>query len=247
MTPKMAWPQCVVEAIESSRFFVLLLTEKSSESKDIIPDIVEAKSCGRTIIVLQSTTDILNPQLDELLLGSYTLDVSERLTVNDVESAWSKIVEIESDQTLDNGLTASIKDEIELRNAAQSAILQLDCKQGKIHGKTSYQLAAGDRLVLGRSPEADIFVDDVRASRRHAGLILHRDPKYGLELQLMDLMSRNGTWVRYPRDDDTDISKFLEHAQTRITNGAIIRIGSTDIQVTTLLLPSKILRNRDIR
>jgi hypothetical protein len=63
----------------------------------------------------------------------------------------------------------------------------------------------------------------------------------------MDLMSRNGTWVRYPRDDDTDISKFLEHAQTRITNGAIIRIGSTDIQVTTLLLPSKILRNRDIR
>jgi hypothetical protein len=60
-----------VEAIESSRFFVLLLTEKSSGSKDIIPDIVEAKSCGRTIIVLQSTVHVLNPQLDELLTSFY--------------------------------------------------------------------------------------------------------------------------------------------------------------------------------
>jgi len=185
---------------------------------------------------------------DELLLGSsHTLKVNEHLTVDDVESAWSKIVEIESDQTLDNGLAASIEDEIELRNSAQSLFLHLDCEQGKIHGKTSYELASGDRLVLGRSPEADIFVDDLRASRRHAGLISNRDPKYGLELQFMDLMSRNGTWLRYPRDDDTDISKFLEHAQTPITNGAIIRIGSTDIRVKTLLLPSKILRNRESR
>ena len=247
MTPKMAWPQCVVEAIESSRFFVLILSADSSTCKDIIPDIVEAKSCGRTILVLQSAPSILDAQLDELLLGSTTLNVSERLTIDDVEAAWAKIVEIETDQTLDNGSVSAIENEIELRNSAQSLFLQLDCKQGKINGKTSYQLAAGDRLVLGRSPEADIYVDDLRASRRHAGLILNRDPKYGLELQLMDLMSRNGTWVRYPREDDTDISKFLEHSQTRITNGAIIRIGSTDIRVTTLLLPSKILRDREMR
>jgi hypothetical protein len=130
--------------------------------------------------------------------SSHTLKVNEHLTVDDVESAWSKIVGIESDQTLGNGLTASIEDEIELRNSAQSLFLQLDCEQGKIHGEASYQLASGDRLVLGRSPEADIFVDDLRASRRNAGLILNRDPKYGLELQHMDLMRRNGTWLRYP-------------------------------------------------
>ena len=38
LTPAMAWPQCVVDAIETSKFFVLLLTESASNSRDIVPE-----------------------------------------------------------------------------------------------------------------------------------------------------------------------------------------------------------------
>ncbi|MFT4564229.1 MAG: pSer/pThr/pTyr-binding forkhead associated (FHA) protein [Gammaproteobacteria bacterium] len=238
VTQKNAWPQCIVEAIDSCKFFVLLLTPEGQNSTEIIPEVSEAVARGRTILVMQSFRHLLNPQLEELLIGSHLVKVNENLSALDIDATWSKIVEIESTQTQQEISSAEQSSKPGVRGTTKSFLLQLDCLRGKVRGKTSYQLAPGDKLVLGRSEEADIFVDDARASRRHAGLVLVRDPKYGLELQLMDLMSRNGTWVRYRRDGDADISKFLEHAQTRVDNGAIIRIGSTDIRVTALAIPA---------
>lgn len=242
LTSSMVWPQCVLEAIESSKFFVFFLTEASRSAEDLIPEIVEAKACGRSILVLQSVDEILNPKLEELLTDSHVLEVDETLSDHDIEYAWAKIVEIESDSTWESETPVSLDSEADAGVTANSFLIQLDCLKGTVHGKTSCQLGVGDRLVFGRGSEADIFVDDQRASRRHAGLVLERDPKYGLELQLMDLMSRNGTWVRYRRDDDADISKFLEHSRTRIVSGAIIRIGSTDMRVTAVPIPAKVSR-----
>ncbi|MGR9093209.1 MAG: hypothetical protein ACU85U_21775 [Gammaproteobacteria bacterium] len=54
-------------------------------------------------------------------------------------------------------------------------------------------------------------------------------------------MSRNGTWVRYRREGDPDIPKFLEQSQVRITNGAIVRIGSTDFRVNVAGVPTPIV------
>ena len=250
LTPEMAWPQCVVEASESSKFFVLILTDAASNSRDIIPEIVEAVGCARSIVVLQAIDRIYMPELEALLTNAHVIKledvVSDKdidcLSDEDIDSAWNKIVEIELSSTWgdDPGDPGAVA-ELMASATANSFLIQLDCLRGSISGKTSCQLAVGDKLVFGRGSEADVFVDDDRASRQHAGLVLERDPKYGLDLQLIDLMSRNDTWLRYRREGDPDISKFLEHSQTSIDSGAIIRIGSIDIRVTAFPIPTNIV------
>ncbi len=52
----------------------------------------------------------------------------------------------------------------------------------------------GDRLTVGRSPESDIFLDDVTVSRDHA-IIVRRGSDYHLD----DCGSLNGTYVNRHR------------------------------------------------
>lgn len=53
---------------------------------------------------------------------------------------------------------------------------------------------AGERTTIGRSPDCDIFLDDVTVSRRHA-VLLERDGHFVVE----DLGSLNGTFVNRRR------------------------------------------------
>ena len=70
---------------------------------------------------------------------------------------------------------------------------------------------AGDRTLIGRSPECDIFLDDVTVSRKHAELV--RD---GDTFTISDLGSLNGTFVNKKRietaeledDDEVQIGKY---------------------------------------
>jgi hypothetical protein len=70
---------------------------------------------------------------------------------------------------------------------------------------------AGDRTLIGRSPDCDIFLDDVTVSRRHAELL--RD---GDRFTIRDLGSLNGTFVNRRRieaadlvdDDEVQIGKY---------------------------------------
>jgi pSer/pThr/pTyr-binding forkhead associated (FHA) protein len=70
---------------------------------------------------------------------------------------------------------------------------------------------AGERTLIGRSPDCDIFLDDVTVSRRHAELI--RD---GARISIRDLGSLNGTFVNRRRiesaeledDDEVQIGKY---------------------------------------
>jgi hypothetical protein len=55
---------------------------------------------------------------------------------------------------------------------------------------------AGARTRIGRSPDCEIFLDDVTVSRNHAVLIEH-DGRYAVE----DLGSLNGTFVNRRRID----------------------------------------------
>jgi pSer/pThr/pTyr-binding forkhead associated (FHA) protein len=52
----------------------------------------------------------------------------------------------------------------------------------------------GDRMAIGRSPDAAVFLDDVTVSRNHALLVRRRDGLY-----LDDLGSLNGTYVNRRR------------------------------------------------
>ena len=52
----------------------------------------------------------------------------------------------------------------------------------------------GERMTIGRSPDANVFLDDVTVSRNHALLVRRRDGLY-----LDDLGSLNGTYVNRRR------------------------------------------------
>ena len=69
----------------------------------------------------------------------------------------------------------------------------------------------GERMTIGRSPDAGVFLDDVTVSRNHALLVRRRDGLY-----LDDLGSLNGTYVNRRRieshglddGDEIQIGKF---------------------------------------
>jgi hypothetical protein len=69
----------------------------------------------------------------------------------------------------------------------------------------------GDRVAVGRSPECEIFLDDVTVSRRHAEL-----EREGDTFTIRDLGSLNGTYVNRRRiesvvlqdDDEVQIGKY---------------------------------------
>ena len=71
--------------------------------------------------------------------------------------------------------------------------------------------AIGDHALIGRSPECDIFLDDVTVSRRHAELT-----REGSVFTIRDLGSLNGTFVNRRRiessvlddDDEVQIGKY---------------------------------------
>ena len=54
--------------------------------------------------------------------------------------------------------------------------------------------SAGERMTIGRSPDAEVFLDDVTVSRNHALLVRRRDGLY-----IDDLGSLNGTYVNRRR------------------------------------------------
>ena len=69
----------------------------------------------------------------------------------------------------------------------------------------------GARTLIGRSPECDIFLDDVTVSRRHAEIERENDG-----FTVRDLGSLNGTYVNRRRiesaeltdDDEVQIGKY---------------------------------------
>jgi pSer/pThr/pTyr-binding forkhead associated (FHA) protein len=74
----------------------------------------------------------------------------------------------------------------------------------------SFQPGEG-RTLIGRSPECDVFLDDVTVSRRHAELLRESET-----FSIRDLGSLNGTYVNRKRiesavledDDEVQIGKY---------------------------------------
>ena len=61
---------------------------------------------------------------------------------------------------------------------------------------------SGERTRIGRSPDCEIFLDDVTVSRNHAVLV-ERDGKFVVE----DQGSLNGTFVNRRRIDSAPLDK----------------------------------------
>jgi FHA domain len=70
---------------------------------------------------------------------------------------------------------------------------------------------ANERTLVGRSPDCDVFLDDVTVSRRHAELLQQGD-----RFTIRDLGSLNGTFVNRHRvesvelhdDDEVQVGKY---------------------------------------
>ena len=59
----------------------------------------------------------------------------------------------------------------------------------------------GDRTTIGRSPDCEIFLDDVTVSRKHA-VLSQRDGKFVIE----DLGSLNGTFLNRHRIESAELN-----------------------------------------
>jgi hypothetical protein len=239
--PSQPWPDCLDEAIESSRFFLLFLTPYAAKSPDLIPELTKALAAGRSIVVLSIGEDEIIPELEKPLLNAHWFKVGEKASYQDIENLWRLLVELETGAVVEDDGIVEIQPGLVNPVNASGILVHLSTIAGRITGKTTYRLGERERLLLGRGPAVDIDVEDTRVSRRHAGLAVKRDPVHGLYLSVVDLMSTNGTWVRYFRDGDSEFSKFVENGEARVTSGAVIRLGSTDIRVTSAHVPSNLI------
>ena len=239
--PSLPWPDCVNEAIETCRFFVVLLTPQAAQSKSLLPEIKTAIAAGRTLVVLSIGDPDVQPQLEHELLAADWITISEQAKYKDIVELWRLLVEMETGAVIeDDGIVEAPPGLVDPQNAS-GMLVHLKALVGKISGRTTYKLDERERLLIGRGPAVDIDVSDPRVSRRHAGLTVKRDPVYGLCLKVVDLMSTNGTWIRYFREGDAEFSQFLENGEATINSGAIIRVGSTDIRITAAHVPSNLV------
>jgi pSer/pThr/pTyr-binding forkhead associated (FHA) protein len=91
-----------------------------------------------------------------------------------------------------------------------------------IKGGTLTELALTEHpLTIGRSPDADIVIDDDKASRLHCGIRL-QDGKFLLK----DLKSKNGTFLNDQRVEESELQA-----------GDRIRVGKLEVLVVSDDLP----------
>ena len=81
--------------------------------------------------------------------------------------------------------------------AAEGAALVI--RSGGGRSGESFPLS-GDRISIGRSPDAAVFLDDVTVSRNHALIVRRRDGLY-----IDDLGSLNGTYVNRRRIESHEL------------------------------------------
>lgn len=105
---------------------------------------------------------------------------------------------------------------------AQVARLLVQLKGGDhaISGRTQSGMADGEKLIIGRSKDADVWVFDEQASRHHACLSANENDG-NLELTAMDMKSSNGTRV----------NGHPANLPIVIHSGDIIGIGDMKIEV----------------
>ena len=235
--PDMAWPQCVLEAIETCPVLVVLLTDAAIKAGHVVNEIEQAREHDHRVLVLNAAQERAGAELEFLLSTERWLDVELPMTAANHEAAWQALADVE--MALFNEIfeaSSGLADTV----PGEALLLRLDATLDAFKGKRMYQLTAGSRLLLGRSKHAELLLSDARSSRRHAALEARRNDKDTLELHLVDLDSTNGTWLRFNRDGDNDMSRLLKNTDARVVDGSVIRIGSTDIYVQLVPVPSTV-------
>ncbi|MCB0871908.1 MAG: FHA domain-containing protein [Actinobacteria bacterium] len=93
--------------------------------------------------------------------------------------------------------TSGTTGEVMRRPSARGPMLAV--RSGGPQGAT-YDIGRGAEMSIGRSPAADVFLDDVTVSRDHAQLVATTEG-----VVLRDLGSLNGTYVNRRRIEDDEL------------------------------------------
>jgi pSer/pThr/pTyr-binding forkhead associated (FHA) protein len=83
-----------------------------------------------------------------------------------------------------------------------AALIELDQVEGTA-GRRMHDIGS-ELVTVGRSPQSDIFLDDVTVSRQHAQ-IFRREQQEGSGFRIQDAGSLNGTYVNRVRVDSVDL------------------------------------------
>jgi len=89
---------------------------------------------------------------------------------------------------------------VDIDEVVEEAGAALVIRSGGGRAGESFSVAE-DRISIGRSPDAGVFLDDVTVSRNHALLVRRRDGLY-----IDDLGSLNGTYVNRQRIESQSLS-----------------------------------------
>jgi len=98
---------------------------------------------------------------------------------------------------------------------------RLLCLTGSLKGKSFYLI--DDRVVIGRSKDVDISLQDIKASREHVEIV-----KVAGGLILSDLNSQNGVWIN-----------DLKVKQHRLQSGDKVVIGQTVMKYSRVQVAEK--------
>ncbi|MDP9456313.1 MAG: hypothetical protein CYG60_01125 [Actinobacteria bacterium] len=83
-----------------------------------------------------------------------------------------------------------------------AALIELDQVEGTA-GRRMHDIGS-EKVTVGRSPDSQIFLDDVTVSRRHAE-VFRREAPGGNGFRIRDAGSLNGTYVNRVRVDSVDL------------------------------------------
>jgi membrane fusion protein (multidrug efflux system) len=163
--------------------------------------IVDLNSTNGISVNGQKVQEQLIANGDSIEIGVYTLGVS----IPQMETPKTTMM-----PTVD--VAPRVEDE---KPKAPPKVFYLNRLLGK-GGKRSLKIADGVEYIIGRSPGADMVVDDAQCSGRHAMVLLRGD-----RCTIRDLDSANGTFVNRERVD-----------QTEIRPGDRLTIGRTEFAVS---------------
>lgn len=128
----------------------------------------------------------------------------------------------------DEGDKTSIRPLSDLMGAVQNETPQIPyvlVMSGSLKGKM-FKLTPGEMLV-GRSPDCDIMLEDDGVSRKHARLVCRQDGR----IHLLDLGSTNGTWVEGAK---VDLQELQDGDRIQIGSATILKYGLDDSTLENL-------------
>ena len=177
-----------------------------------------------SVLIEEDTTDVIyrytggvprliNTLCDSALLGSFASGKKHA----DVDDVMTAVAELDwSEHESNTGAYAKLQDIARHQPGAESHVMQIEVRT-KGETESVYTFPAG-RIIVGRSPDNEIYIRSKFVSRHHMQLVSD-----GKECVIEDLNSTNGVFV-----GEQQIKKY------KLSDGDVISLGVHELIYTNL-------------